>query len=84
MHFKTITKTLSSLFLFQRTIFHKARSFGNRLCFRLQARKAPTLVNPLKTAIISHYLQGSTRVGDVLALKTEAQPTSETWCFIEN
>jgi hypothetical protein len=85
MHFKAITKTLSSLFVFHRTIlFYRAQRFGNWLCFRLQARKAATPVNPLKIAIISHYLQGSTRVGDVLALKRKAQPTSETWCFIEN
>jgi hypothetical protein len=65
MHFKTTAKTLS-LFLFHRNIFYKAQRFGNRLYFRLQAIKAPTLVNPLKRAIIGHYLQGSTRVGDVL------------------
>jgi hypothetical protein len=67
-----------------RTRFYKARLFGNRLCFRLQARKAPTLVSPLKRTINSYYLQGSTRVGDILALKREVQPTSETWSFIKN
>jgi len=84
MHFKTIAKTLSSLFSFHPNIFYEAQRFKNRLYFRLQAIKAPTLVNPLKRATISYYLQGSTRVVDVLLWKREAQPTSETWCFLKN
>jgi len=27
-------------------IFEETRRFGSQLCFRLQARKAPTLVDP--------------------------------------
>jgi hypothetical protein len=39
----------------QRLIFSKARRFGSRLCFRLQVKKAPTLVDPIDRAIISHW-----------------------------
>ena len=34
-------------------IFNETRRFGSRLCFLLQARKAPKLVDPLDRAILS-------------------------------
>jgi len=39
--------------------FNKLRCFGSRFCFHLQAMKAPTLVNFLDIAILSHWANSS-------------------------
>lgn len=59
--------------------------FGRLFCFRLQARKAPSLADPLKTVHSAYSAQclsiavpkGSTKCA-LLYLKTEADPASET------
>jgi len=40
------TSTIFFLDFVHRLMFDEARRFGSQLCFRLQARKAPTLVDP--------------------------------------
>jgi hypothetical protein len=65
---------------------NETRCFGSRLCFHLQASRAPNLVEPLDRAqwLRISVSKGSTRLGALLCLKTEAESASETSCFIKN
>ena len=38
-----------------RLIFYEARSFGSRLCFLLQIRKSPCMLDPLDKSVLSHW-----------------------------
>lgn len=65
---------------------NKIRLFGCRLCFRLQARKAPSLLHCLDRAVLTPWAENSSsrsiRLGDAIYLKTEAEQAAETSCFI--
>lgn len=67
--------------------FNTTWYFESWLCFRLQARKVPDLVNPLNTAIVTHwaiqnsYIEGVHQMRWSSCLKAKAQPASETSRF---
>lgn len=45
---------ISFFYFVRRLIFNKAQRLGRQLCFRFQVKKAPTLVDALDIAILSH------------------------------
>jgi len=48
--------TLSIVFFF----FNETPRFGSRLCFRLQTRETPNLLNPVYRAVLGHWANWST------------------------
>jgi len=62
--------------------FNKAR-FGSRIVFHLQARQVPNLVHPSHKVILIHRTCECSHLYRLPRLTTEAQPASETVCFIK-